>query len=279
MTQLTVTNSNLPTSSQGTAPTFQYQQTAPVSTKRQQDYIHEDIFRLLNPDCNRAFSSFEDAVDRLLPFHMLGAEETERADFEEAETLSTGGLLLSRHEAWQELCLQKSMQYADELNSLGKKLQEIVEQRRLPGHPRPEEEIYLSKLSAEADKAVSDGIRAEAQRKAAEQLEAIRQRNLEAERVLKEANERMKAEQAQASGVAGPVQEPGAEQSLPAQASGQQQPQPEAAGATGSAAPAAPAPELGTAAAPGLAPMPQVKQEPPMAPEPEPEPGGWSGWQ
>ncbi len=41
-----------------------------MSTKRQQDYIHEDIFRLLNPDCNRAFSSFEDAVDRLLPFHV-----------------------------------------------------------------------------------------------------------------------------------------------------------------------------------------------------------------
>ena len=48
---------------------------------------------------------------------MLGAEETERADFEEAENLSKGGLLLSRHEAWQEQCLEKSMQFADEVRT------------------------------------------------------------------------------------------------------------------------------------------------------------------
>lgn len=48
-----------------------------------------------------------------------------------------------------------------QLNSLGQKLQDIVEQRRQPGHPRPEEEIYLSKLSTDADKLVSTGIRAE----------------------------------------------------------------------------------------------------------------------
>lgn len=48
-----------------------------------------------------------------------------------------------------------------QLNTLGLKLKDIVEQRNKPGHPRPEEEIYLSKLSAEADKQVSAGIRAE----------------------------------------------------------------------------------------------------------------------
>lgn len=48
-----------------------------------------------------------------------------------------------------------------QLNSLGQKLQDIVEQRRQPGHTRPEEEIYLSKLSTDADKLVSTGIRAE----------------------------------------------------------------------------------------------------------------------
>ncbi len=121
-------------------PTTQLHIAPPVSTKRQQEYINEDILRLLNPDCNRPFASFEDAVDRLLPFHvspikldpkhnlhqmllgykimclaqMLAAEETEKADFEEAMTVSSGGLLLSRHEAWQQVCLHKSMQYAEQ---------------------------------------------------------------------------------------------------------------------------------------------------------------------
>ena len=45
---------------------------------------------------------------------MLAAEETEQADFEEAKTVSSGGLLFSRHEAWQQVCLQKSMQYAEQ---------------------------------------------------------------------------------------------------------------------------------------------------------------------
>lgn len=49
-----------------------------MSTKRQQDYIHEDIVRLLNPDCNRPFSNFEDAVDRLLPFHVSHAFDEEK---------------------------------------------------------------------------------------------------------------------------------------------------------------------------------------------------------
>ncbi|BDA41809.1 hypothetical protein COCOBI_02-6030 [Coccomyxa sp. Obi] len=259
-------NSLHPAASQGVAPTTQLHIAPPVSTKRQQEYINEDIVRLLNPDCNRPFASFEDAVDRLLPFHMLAAEETEKADFEEAKTLSSGGLLLSRHEAWQQVCLQKSMQYAEQLNTLGLKLKDIMEQRNKPGYPRPEEEIYLSKLSAEADKQVSAGIRAEAQRRAAEQLEAIRQRELEAERVLQEANARLKAEQAQADGNADSLPEAAAASSLPGQAAGQEQ---EAAVAS---------PPL--AVAPGkseLQPAATLKQEP--EPEPEPEPGGWSGWQ
>lgn len=50
---------------------------------------------------------------------------------------------------------------AVQLNSLGEELKRIAEQRSQPGHPRPEEEIYLNKLAAEAEKAVSAGIRAE----------------------------------------------------------------------------------------------------------------------
>ncbi len=57
---------------------------------------------------------------------MLGAEETEKADFEEAETVSTKGLLLNRHEAWQELCLRKSMQYAEQVRTrIGLELEDL----------------------------------------------------------------------------------------------------------------------------------------------------------
>lgn len=58
-------------------------------------------------------------------------------------------------------CMTLGLCVVWQLNSLGQKLQDIVEQRRQPGHPRPEEEIYLSKLSTDADKLVSTGIRAE----------------------------------------------------------------------------------------------------------------------
>jgi len=50
---------------------------------------------------------------------------------------------------------------AVQLNSLGEELKRIAEQHSQPGHPRPEEVIYLNKLAADAEKAVSAGIRAE----------------------------------------------------------------------------------------------------------------------
>lgn len=63
--------------------------------------------------------------------------------------------MLSKRRAVDKLCR------CWQLNTLGLKLKDIVEQRNKPGHPRPEEEIYLSKSSAEADKQISAGIRAE----------------------------------------------------------------------------------------------------------------------
>ena len=46
-------------------------QAGPPHVKRQQEYIQEDVWRCCNPDINRPFSSFQDAVDRLLPYHVL----------------------------------------------------------------------------------------------------------------------------------------------------------------------------------------------------------------
>ncbi len=192
--------------------------------------------------------------------------------------MSTGGLLLSRHEAWQELCLQKSMQYADEVRishtshgrtdhgsdssalrsavssfvelikcvgggsstALDKSCKRLwssagcrgtlVQKRKytLASCRRRQTRLCLTasgqrcaspnddkQMSQRCYRLLGNGTAGcplhgcmhckwcclelnvplclQAQRKAAEQLEAIRQRNLEAERVLKEANERCAA--------------------------------------------------------------------------------------
>lgn len=38
--------------------------------KRQHEYISEDIYRCCNPDVNAPFRNLQDALDRLLPYHV-----------------------------------------------------------------------------------------------------------------------------------------------------------------------------------------------------------------
>ena len=38
--------------------------------KRQQEYISDDVYRCCNPDIHAPFRNLQDALDRLLPYHV-----------------------------------------------------------------------------------------------------------------------------------------------------------------------------------------------------------------
>ncbi|KAK9820607.1 hypothetical protein WJX72_012247 [[Myrmecia] bisecta] len=57
-----------------------------LAQKRQLERVLEDCKRVCNPDVTTPFSSLADAVDRLLPYHILAGETAEEADAEEAAT-------------------------------------------------------------------------------------------------------------------------------------------------------------------------------------------------
>lgn len=134
---------------------------------KQLTLMKADVQKLAYLDLQRPFANLEDAVDRLLPFHVclcmdlfhwalpalhnshtmqhpqiLASEEPDDADAEEADA---GGavLLASRHTVWNEFVRTRAQYLVERAEALRRSAMELHEKHRAPKRARPEY-AYLS---------------------------------------------------------------------------------------------------------------------------------------
>ncbi|KAI7836257.1 hypothetical protein COHA_009847 [Chlorella ohadii] len=108
------------------------------AVRAQLELMAQDSTRVSAPDWTAPFSSLEDAVDRLLPYHMFGAEDPAETDAREAEGApgQTFRLATSRHEAWQDHVMHRVNEYGAGLVMLDKRIRkaeaEALQRSQLP---------------------------------------------------------------------------------------------------------------------------------------------------
>mmetsp|Transcript_14448 Transcript_14448/g.31296 ORF Transcript_14448/g.31296 Transcript_14448/m.31296 type:complete len:289 (+) Transcript_14448:1431-2297(+) len=102
--------------------------------KRQLELIGEDCKRVCTGDINRGFSDLGDALDRLLPYHVLGAAADSEADVDDTLDQPGATLLFSREFAWSDLMLRDMISCCRQAEHIKQKL-DSLEQRYSSGEP------------------------------------------------------------------------------------------------------------------------------------------------
>lgn len=110
--------------------------------QRQYELLGDDFRRIRECEVARPFSSLQDVAERLIPFHILAAYDGAEADFEETPDASGANLMCSRKEAWQDMCLNKAVEFTRKTEQIKKQV-EIVEAAYFQGTARTEEAYLL----------------------------------------------------------------------------------------------------------------------------------------
>ncbi|GMH33363.1 hypothetical protein BSKO_01197 [Bryopsis sp. KO-2023] len=121
----------------------------PKPRKRQAEHLLQDCKRLCSVDIESPFTDLHDTIHRLLPFHLFHSEEGGEADLEETPDGQGKDLLWSRHEAWEDMCLQKAGDFAIRSQAIHGRLQMLDKLMGNIKRARPEEELMLERLASQ----------------------------------------------------------------------------------------------------------------------------------
>lgn len=124
---------------------------------KQQENLGDSCQKILFADINQPFSSVADAVTRLLPFHVFSAYEAEEADMEEVEgSPGAGYLVSSRADAWEDLCLRKTVELSNKAESIRARVE--ATESKVKEDETSSMDLYLmeSLLAGEAKKALAE---------------------------------------------------------------------------------------------------------------------------
>lgn len=116
------------------------------AAKRRQELIADDARRLLQTDIHRPFSNLEDAIERLLPYHLLGAEDGGAADLDETSDHAGAGLLAGRDDAWRDIVLDRTRALAKQSEALDARLAELEEKHSDPLGVMPEDRVIIDRF-------------------------------------------------------------------------------------------------------------------------------------
>jgi len=111
---------------------------------------------LVQPDCETPYASIEDAVDRLLPYHMFADDDDESADLRESLGLDwqtePGPLLCSSRQIVQTLLQEKAKDYVYRSAALARKFAAVEEQSRVlrANHTLPEDGLRMEREQMES---------------------------------------------------------------------------------------------------------------------------------
>ncbi|KAG2493786.1 hypothetical protein HYH03_008006 [Edaphochlamys debaryana] len=120
--------------------------------KRALELLTEDCKRICTTNINKPFATLQDAVDHLLPFHVLSAMAGDDADLEEAEEVEAEGgrLLCSRKELATELATRRAVELGTKVDELRGRIGRLEGRYRERGkRPLPEEELFIAQVVKE----------------------------------------------------------------------------------------------------------------------------------
>eukprot|EP00884_Botryococcus_braunii_P003645 jgi/Botrbrau1/13281/Bobra.27_2s0004.1 len=120
--------------------------------KRQIELIEEDIRKVCNPNILAPFSSVEDAVTRLLPYHVFYEADPVFSEKEEPPA-DAAQALQSSPSVWSDYITKKAQEAAHKTHDLHKRISKLRAHMADPTRERPEEHYLLARLQAEEDKA------------------------------------------------------------------------------------------------------------------------------
>ncbi|GAX77687.1 hypothetical protein CEUSTIGMA_g5130.t1 [Chlamydomonas eustigma] len=78
--------------------------------KRQNNLLIEDCKRVCGVDVSRPFSNLQDAIDKLLPFHILGAMDSRGGTIEENLDQNEEDMLCTRKQLMEDVLLRKTIE-------------------------------------------------------------------------------------------------------------------------------------------------------------------------
>jgi len=107
-----------------------------------QQAARADAQAVCKPALDTPFASFDDAVARLLPYHVLGAEEAESADADDAAALG-GSLLISRLAQWDDMVARRAALFSGNVASLSQQQAAAAAKVAAPGPGLLPEERYV----------------------------------------------------------------------------------------------------------------------------------------
>eukprot|EP00197_Chlamydomonas_leiostraca_P010774 CAMPEP_0202874902 /NCGR_PEP_ID=MMETSP1391-20130828/26214_1 /ASSEMBLY_ACC=CAM_ASM_000867 /TAXON_ID=1034604 /ORGANISM="Chlamydomonas leiostraca, Strain SAG 11-49" /LENGTH=206 /DNA_ID=CAMNT_0049556447 /DNA_START=107 /DNA_END=724 /DNA_ORIENTATION=+ len=168
--------------------------------KRQVEELYEDAKRLCTSDITAPFKNLQDAVERLLPYHVMGAADPQEADMEELREFEGGELVVSRHETWAQQSLNASVS-----------ANRLVEQFRSKVDALEAKEGGLSKKVKPAPAPAAGGWGAAETIAPPEILRMPEERLLIAKVLLQDAREALERERRRPSGYVTPDEDEGAD--------------------------------------------------------------------
>ncbi|EFJ46222.1 hypothetical protein VOLCADRAFT_93446 [Volvox carteri f. nagariensis] len=119
--------------------------------KRSLDLLAEDCKRICTTALNKPFTTLQDAVDHLLPFHVLSSLTGDEVDAEEAEAAQDSArLLCSRRDLAAELTTRRAVELHSRVEDLRQRLGKLEDRYRTRHQrPLPEEELFIAQVLKE----------------------------------------------------------------------------------------------------------------------------------
>ncbi|XP_044495503.1 putative uncharacterized protein DDB_G0268364 [Mangifera indica] len=119
---------------------------------------YQDAWRVCHPDVKRPFTSFEDAVDRLLPYHVVADYEAEEDD--RILDSDTTGLMPSRSQQWDNNIAAKVAEFTATFEKQALAFN-IITRKRAIGEFRCEERLMIEQALLQEEKRAIQELKAE----------------------------------------------------------------------------------------------------------------------
>ncbi|GIL44965.1 hypothetical protein Vafri_2404 [Volvox africanus] len=120
--------------------------------KRALELLAEDCKRICTSALNKPFTNLQDAIDHLLPFHVLSSLAGDEIDAEEVEAAAEDGarLLCNRRELAAELTTRRAVELHARVEDLRQRMGKLEDRYRTRHQrPLPEEELFIAQVLKE----------------------------------------------------------------------------------------------------------------------------------
>ncbi|PNW70320.1 hypothetical protein CHLRE_17g715100v5 [Chlamydomonas reinhardtii] len=133
------------------------------SQKRTLELLAEDCKRICTTNVGKPFTTLQDAIEHLLPFHVLSSLSGDDVDEEEAAAAAEEGarLLCTRRDLAQELATRRAVELHVKVDEMRQRLVKLEDRYRTRhSRPLPEEELFIAQVLKEVSERALEAERA-----------------------------------------------------------------------------------------------------------------------